>query len=1148
MIKKSIYPLLQSAFEKSNDHIKKHYVDRFISPLLLSTSLSLGLISSSCMAHGGTTGTQGSQTTSSTSTSTTTLGGFFNSDLDKSKNATIEDGIIAKDNDRYIGFNADYIGTVTVSELNSDLIDIELLNVGFEGRGVLTILGGGKVSSDRVFIGSKANSVGELNIGAASTDPNDAAPAGTLETNLVTFGEGNGTLNFNHPHSNYLFSAFIDGRGSVNIFSGKTIFTGTNTISGKTTIQNGALQIGNGGKKGRIGGEIINDSELIFNRSDNISCSHISGKGSLTKMGKGDLTLEGENTYSGITEVKQGQLNIEDTLKNSPIIVGPQGTLNASGVIKSLSSKGTTTIGNKIPTLNITEDACFGEDHIFICNVNAEGQADQLIVNGTVKLGGTLSLLMLDDNLDDNILTPQSYTILSSKQEITTQFASTTLKSEKLDHEIIYNTYEVLVKITNKQIYDHNFSTYSSKGSDENAEKTILSNHGKATSLEGESRNGGVSFPDILPDEESTEADTADQGAIVKDPATISMEVGQGNDVGSPAPGLQAEQSIETDTADQVGMVNNLQTITPSELGNRTEVLSPAPGLQAEQSIEEDRVDQVGMVNNLQTITPSELGNQTEVLSPAPGLQAEQSIEEDRVDQGAIVKDPATISMEVEQGNDVGSPAPGLQAVQSTEAGASDLEGVGNDSQNTPLKLGNRTEVLSPVPASQAEQSIEEDRVDQIGIVKDPATISMEVEQGNDVGSPPPGSQAGEILQQGEPVPALIINTAIEVSLPPQEDLPQSQLLFNVPIAEALAAAEMSYSSDIFFAHTSGRLTTDKANMTNLFVDLVNHTNASLKHEISQIFGKKTASSYLTNPFSPFPESKQLPPSFRLKLDKVTFWIQNDVRNFSHNNIANINEGSALGILANTYATNLGADYAFNPNLILGVITGYSYTNYKFNKGYGEGGINSYRFGFYGIWYPAKNWYVNAFTGYGYHILKDQKNSLIGVFNTSQKQCSHHVNATIEAGYDFKLADDYTFTPYAGIGSLYFYQQGKTTQEKGAINAKVLSSHAPFIQSKLGAQVSKMWMLKDTQAYGFIKLGYTYRKALNNNQNALPNFTGKQGNAIVSVNNKHRNLFNFGVGTTLLFKNAIYISVVYEGEVNIDQRSNKGLIRLGWKF
>ena len=73
----------------------------------------------------------------------------------------------------------------------------------------------------------------------------------------------------------------------------------------------GTLQIGNGGTRGSITGDVTNNGMLAFDRSDALNfAGAISGSGGVSQIGTGTTTLGGANTYSGGTTLAAGTLSV----------------------------------------------------------------------------------------------------------------------------------------------------------------------------------------------------------------------------------------------------------------------------------------------------------------------------------------------------------------------------------------------------------------------------------------------------------------------------------------------------------------------------------------------------------------------------------------------------------------------------------------------------------------------------------------------------------------------------------------------------------------------------------------------------------------------------------------------------------------------
>lgn len=96
------------------------------------------------------------------------------------------------------------------------------------------------------------------------------------------------------------------GNGNLKLISNNSSFTGTTSLNG------GALIVGDGGTNGIISGNILNNSTVIFDRSDDFAFpGNMSGTGSVLKNGVGTLTLKGNNGYSGTTTIAEGAIKIQ---------------------------------------------------------------------------------------------------------------------------------------------------------------------------------------------------------------------------------------------------------------------------------------------------------------------------------------------------------------------------------------------------------------------------------------------------------------------------------------------------------------------------------------------------------------------------------------------------------------------------------------------------------------------------------------------------------------------------------------------------------------------------------------------------------------------------------------------------------------------
>ena len=216
---------------------------------------------------------------------------------------------------------------------------------------------------------------------------NDSA-AGTTNVNLTTTVTPKGvtvnsTKNYTFTGSGVINSnaSWIkDGSGTLTIAN-----SGSNTITGVITINNGAIALGNGGTAGNLGSAYItNAGSLIFNRSDNVSFGNvITGSGALVKQAANTVTLRGVGDVSGPI-----------TVSNGTLALAPAGTITVSGDVTGAGAFGMTGSGTVVLTsanITYTGGSVISNGTLQLNSVFPP--SGNIIDNGTLALGvgGTLA-------------------------------------------------------------------------------------------------------------------------------------------------------------------------------------------------------------------------------------------------------------------------------------------------------------------------------------------------------------------------------------------------------------------------------------------------------------------------------------------------------------------------------------------------------------------------------------------------------------------------------------------------------------------------------------------------------------------------------------------------------------------------------------
>lgn len=141
--------------------------------------------------------------------------------------------------------------------------------------------------------------------------------------NSGTFNLNGGVLTLSQVFGGAGTSVFNFNGGVLQALSGQAAFmTGLTTIN----IRNGGAVIDSGGNNITIGQPLLHSTILGDQAAD----------GGLTKLGVGTLTLNGTNTYNGVTTVTDGTLALGGSI-TGPVIISATGALSGDPVIGPIS-------------------------------------------------------------------------------------------------------------------------------------------------------------------------------------------------------------------------------------------------------------------------------------------------------------------------------------------------------------------------------------------------------------------------------------------------------------------------------------------------------------------------------------------------------------------------------------------------------------------------------------------------------------------------------------------------------------------------------------------------------------------------------------------------------------------------------------------
>ncbi|MFP5602648.1 fibronectin-binding autotransporter adhesin ShdA [Salmonella sp. 741265143_HSA] len=326
-------------------------------------------------------------------------------DNDYSGGTTISGGTLTAD-------HADSLGTGAIA--NSGVLQVgegELENT-LSGSGSLVKTGSGELtlSGDNDYSGGTIISDGTL-----IADNADSLGTGAVaNSGVLQVGEGE-------------LENTLSGSGSlVKTGTGELTLSGDNSYSGGTTITDGMLTADHADSLGT--GAVANSGVLQVGEGELENT--LSGSGSLVKTGTGELTLSGDNSYSGTTTITDGTLIAANVNALGGGNIDNSGTLmlDANGAFE-LANVTTHTGATTALAAGSTLDAGqLTQENGSTLSIDLGAATDDAVITAdSVTLGGTLNVTGIGSVTDSWTPEAYTYTLIDSDSAITSDFDDLTI-------------------------------------------------------------------------------------------------------------------------------------------------------------------------------------------------------------------------------------------------------------------------------------------------------------------------------------------------------------------------------------------------------------------------------------------------------------------------------------------------------------------------------------------------------------------------------------------------------------------------------------------------------------------------------------------------------------------------------------------------
>ncbi len=228
---------------------------------------------------------------------------------------------------------------------------------------------------------------------------------------------------------------------------------------------------------------------------------------------------------------------------------------------------------------------------------------------------------------------------------------------------------------------------------------------------------------------------------------------------------------------------------------------------------------------------------------------------------------------------------------------------------------------------------------------------------------------------------------------------------------------------------------------------------------------------------------------------------------------------------------NAGVDYRVRDDLLVGLATGYTHTGANF---YGSGGnvqANTWPITAYTAYLP-RPFYAYGSLGYALNLFNLERDLSFGTLNRTAKSSTtgNMFNAYGETGYDLKLKC-LVATPMLSLAYSRLWVDGFTESGANSLNLDVSQQNASSLQTGVGAKFAVP--LKRNSVTVVPQVYATYQHEYSNSSRGLDARLSQAGGSsfAFTTDTPHRNFAVLGANVNVLTRKNLKIQVDYNAEV-----------------